>query len=162
MKNFSLGGQLVETRLFMRHNDGNWAGYTYEWNDAAHRRDARGRRQDRAGRRPDLGIPQRSAVPAMPHRAAGRTLGLEIGQLNGDFGYPTGRTANQLTTLNAIDTLTPALTQTAGAVAGDPGSQRQRAARAARARLSTFELRLLPPARRHHADRTWTCATPRR
>ena len=44
--------------------------------------------------------------------AAGRSLGLEIGQLNGDFGYPTGRTANQLTTLNAIDTLTPALTQT--------------------------------------------------
>jgi hypothetical protein len=43
--------------------------------------------------------------------AAGRTLGLEIGQLNSDFGYPTGRTANQLTTLNAIDTLTPALTQ---------------------------------------------------
>jgi hypothetical protein len=43
--------------------------------------------------------------------AAGRTLGLEIGQLNGDFGYPTGRTANQLTTLNGIDVLTPALTQ---------------------------------------------------
>jgi mono/diheme cytochrome c family protein len=38
--------------------------------------------------------------------------GLEIGQLNGDFGYAaTGRTANQLTTLDAIDTLTPALTQ---------------------------------------------------
>ena len=45
--------------------------------------------------------------------AAGYTLGLEIGQLNGDFGYPApGRTANQLTTLNGIDTLTPALTQT--------------------------------------------------
>jgi mono/diheme cytochrome c family protein len=41
--------------------------------------------------------------------AAGRTLGLEIGQLNGDYAYPTGRSANQLTTLNAIDTLTPAL-----------------------------------------------------
>jgi mono/diheme cytochrome c family protein len=44
--------------------------------------------------------------------AAGYTLGLEIGQLNGNFGYPApGRTANQLTTLNGIDTLTPALTQ---------------------------------------------------
>jgi mono/diheme cytochrome c family protein len=43
--------------------------------------------------------------------AAGRTLGLEIGQLNGDFGYPTGRTANQLATLNAIDTLTPPLSE---------------------------------------------------
>jgi mono/diheme cytochrome c family protein len=37
--------------------------------------------------------------------AAGRTLGLEVGQLNGDFGYPTGRTANQVTTLNGIQTL---------------------------------------------------------
>ena len=33
VKNFALGARLVETRLFMRHNDGNWAGYTYEWND---------------------------------------------------------------------------------------------------------------------------------
>ena len=32
VKNFSLGATLVETRLFMRHSDGNWAGYTYEWN----------------------------------------------------------------------------------------------------------------------------------
>ena len=30
--------QLVETRLFMRHPDGDWAGYTYEWN--AQRTDA--------------------------------------------------------------------------------------------------------------------------
>src|SRR4029079_11522015 len=41
--------------------------------------------------------------------AAGRSLGLEIGQHVGSVAYPTGRTANQLTTLNAIDTLTPAL-----------------------------------------------------
>jgi hypothetical protein len=40
--------------------------------------------------------------------AAGRTLGLETGQLNGDLLYPvTGRTANQVFTLNFIDTLTP-------------------------------------------------------
>ena len=32
VKNFTLGGNLVETRLFMRHNNGSWAGYTYEWN----------------------------------------------------------------------------------------------------------------------------------
>ena len=30
--------QLIETRLFMRHPDGDWAGYTYEWN--AQRTDA--------------------------------------------------------------------------------------------------------------------------
>ena len=44
--------------------------------------------------------------------AAGRTLGLETAQLNGSLTYPqTGRTANQLDTLNAISVLTPALTQ---------------------------------------------------
>ena len=31
MKHFRLAGQLVETRLFMRHPDGEWAGYSYEW-----------------------------------------------------------------------------------------------------------------------------------
>lgn len=34
--------------------------------------------------------------------AAGRTLGLETAQLNGDRLYATGRTANQLRTLEAI------------------------------------------------------------
>lgn len=34
VKTFSLGGSRVETRLFVRHDDGGWAGYTYEWNDA--------------------------------------------------------------------------------------------------------------------------------
>jgi hypothetical protein len=52
--------------------------------------------------------------------AAGRTLGLEIGALNSDFGYPTGRTANQLTTLNSIGTLTPALTQPPAQLAAIP------------------------------------------
>ena len=37
-----------------------------------HRRHARGRRQDRAGRRANLGVPERSAVPAMPF-GGGRT-----------------------------------------------------------------------------------------
>ena len=32
MKHFRLSGQIVETRLFMRHPDGDWAGYSYEWN----------------------------------------------------------------------------------------------------------------------------------
>ena len=34
VKSFRLGGQLIETRLLMRHPDTGWAGYTYEWNDA--------------------------------------------------------------------------------------------------------------------------------
>ncbi len=64
VKNFALGGQLVETRLFMRHNDGNWAGYTYEWN--AQQTDAT---RVVGGKTVQVGsqtweIPERSAVPA--------------------------------------------------------------------------------------------------
>jgi uncharacterized repeat protein (TIGR03806 family) len=112
MKNFSLGGQLVETRLFMRHNDGSWAGYTYEWNDqhTDATRVVGGKTRTIGGQTWEF--PSEAQCLQCHTLAAGRTLGLEIGQLNGDFGYPTGRTANQLTTLNAIDTLTPALTQT--------------------------------------------------
>jgi uncharacterized repeat protein (TIGR03806 family) len=110
VKNFALEGQLVETRLFMRHDDGNWAGYTYEWN--AQQTDAT---RVVGGKTVQLGartweFPSEAQCLTCHSVAAGRTLGLEIGQLNGNFGYPTGRTANQLTTLDSIDTLSPALT----------------------------------------------------
>ncbi len=112
VKNFRLGTTLVETRLFMRHNDGNWAGYTYEWNDAGTEatRVVGGKIVQKAGQ--TWQYPSEAQCLQCHSSAAGRTLGLEIGQLNGDFGYPTGRTANQLTTLNSISVLTPALTQT--------------------------------------------------
>ena len=109
MKNFSIGTQLVETRLFMRHNDGNWAGYTYEWNaggtDAT--RVTGGKTVQVAGQTWEF--PGEAQCLQCHTAVAGRTLGLELGSLNGDFGYPTGRSANQLTTLGAIDALTPAL-----------------------------------------------------
>jgi uncharacterized repeat protein (TIGR03806 family) len=112
VKNFTLNGALVETRLFMRHDDGNWAGYTYEWNAGGTEatRVVGGKLVTVAGQTWEF--PSEAQCLQCHTAAAGRTLGLEIGQLNGDFGYPTGRTANQLTTLNGIDVLTPALTQT--------------------------------------------------
>src|SRR5262249_19794562 len=33
VKTFTVGGKKVETRLFVRYDDGGWAGYSYEWND---------------------------------------------------------------------------------------------------------------------------------
>jgi uncharacterized repeat protein (TIGR03806 family) len=112
VKNFSLGTRLVETRLFMRHTNGNWAGYTYEWNaggtDAT--RVVGGKTVQVAGQTWDF--PSEAQCLQCHSAAAGYALGLEVAQLNGNFGYPTGRTANQLTTLNAVDTLSPALTQT--------------------------------------------------
>ncbi len=31
VKTFELAGALVETRLFVHHGDGDWAGYSYAW-----------------------------------------------------------------------------------------------------------------------------------
>ena len=106
MKRFELNGRLVETRLFMRHMDGQWAGYTYAWNDA--QTDATllesSRRVDVAGT--SWRIPSRGECMACHSSAAGRSLGLEIAQLNRVLAYPsTGRTANQLATLSAIGVL---------------------------------------------------------
>jgi uncharacterized repeat protein (TIGR03806 family) len=114
MKNFRIGTQLVETRLFMRHNNGNWAGYTYEWNAGATEatRVSGGKTVQVAGQA--WQFPSEEQCLQCHTAAAGRSLGLEIGQLNGNLMYPaTGRTANQLDTLEAIDMLTPPLAQPA-------------------------------------------------
>jgi len=108
MKSFSLGTRLVETRLFMRHPDGNWAGYSYEWNDQ--QTDATlvvgGKQATVAGQ--TWIFPSDAQCLQCHTSAAGRSLGLETRQLAFSTLYPqTGRTANQLLTLNTINTLSP-------------------------------------------------------
>jgi uncharacterized repeat protein (TIGR03806 family) len=103
VKNFSLNGALVETRHLMRHPDGVWAGYTYEWN--ASQTDATrvvgGKTVSIAGQ--DWVFPSESQCDQCHTSAAGFALGPETAQLNRDFTYPgTGRTDNQLTTLDHI------------------------------------------------------------
>jgi uncharacterized repeat protein (TIGR03806 family) len=104
VKNFALGARLIETRLFMKHADtGNWAGYTYQWNAAQ-----TAATLVNGGLVANIGgqdwIYPSGAQCLQCHTAvAGRSLGLETPQLNGDLTYPqTGRTANQLATLEAI------------------------------------------------------------
>jgi uncharacterized repeat protein (TIGR03806 family) len=116
MKHFRLNNQLVETRLFMRHPDGEWAGYTYEWN--AQRTDAtlvQGGKTVTVGSQSWI-FPSGNDCLTCHTEAAGRSLGLEAAQLNRDFTYAsTGRTANQLRTLDAITMFTTPL--------GDPALQ---------------------------------------
>jgi uncharacterized repeat protein (TIGR03806 family) len=126
MKTFAVGGKRIETRLFMRHDDGGWAGYTYEW-DA----DGKDATLLPAGKNKAVSATQMWAYPSRNQciqchsRAAGGTIGLETAQLNGDAMYPsTHRRSNQLATLDHIgmfttplaapDTL-PALAPPAGA-----------------------------------------------
>ena len=83
---------------------------------AAHRCDARPGRQD-GGDRPQSWIfPSGNDCLTCHTAAAGFALGLEAAQLNHDFTYAsTGRTANQLRTLDAITMFTTPL--------GDPALQ---------------------------------------
>ena len=105
MKTFSVGGKRIETRLFMRHSDGGWAGYTYEWND---------QESDAAllpaGKVKAVGTggqlwsyPSRTQCIQCHSAAAGGTIGLETWQLNRDFAYGAASGSwNELATLDHI------------------------------------------------------------
>lgn len=140
MKNFRIGTRLIETRLFMRHPDGEWGGFTYEWN--AQQTDAN---LVQGGAVRDIGGGQQWIFPSESQclechtSAAGRSLGLETAQLNRNFTYPqTGRTANELLTLNNISMLTPAIPDpSAQPTMPDPADTSAPLANRARAYLHT-------------------------
>ncbi|MEO7385418.1 MAG: hypothetical protein ABIX37_00630, partial [Gammaproteobacteria bacterium] len=110
MKTMELGGLPVETRLLMRHPDGAWAGYTYEWNDAG-----TGATRVRGGKTrfvqgQDWIYPSEGQCLQCHTSAAGFSLGPETAQLNGNLLYPTtGRTSNQLETLSRIGMVSPVI-----------------------------------------------------
>jgi uncharacterized repeat protein (TIGR03806 family) len=109
MKNFRVGTRLIETRLLMRHPDGTWGGFTYEWN--TQQTDAT---LVEGGAVRDIGNGQNWIFPSETQcldchtDAARRALGLETAQLNRTFAYTqAGRTANELATLSHIGLLSP-------------------------------------------------------
>jgi uncharacterized repeat protein (TIGR03806 family) len=106
VKTFSLAGQRVETRLFIRHDDGGWNGYTYEWLEDQSDAVLLPAGKTRAVAGQTWTYPSRNECVTCHTEAAGRSLGLELGQLNFDFVYPsTNRLANQLKTLDHIGVL---------------------------------------------------------
>lgn len=116
VKNFRLGGDLVETRHLMRHPDGVWAGYTYEWN--AQQTEATlvtgGKTVDIAGQ--DWVFPSGAQCEQCHTAAAAFALGPETAQMNRDFTYPsTAVTDNQLETMDHVMMF-------ASPLAGTPGT----------------------------------------
>ncbi|MEM1433785.1 MAG: Calx-beta domain-containing protein [Pseudomonadota bacterium] len=106
-KDFVLGGQLIETRLLMRHPDGDWQGYSYEWNLAQ----TEAIRNDAGSTRSVNGqtwiYPSQAECFICHTDASGIVLGPEVAQLNSDLLYPSsGVTDNQLEVYNHIDLLT--------------------------------------------------------
>lgn len=105
-KEFRLGGKRIETRLFVKHDDDEWGGYSYEWNDA--QTDAvllPSGKMKRVGT-VDWTFPSRSQCMSCHAPAAGRSLGLETPQLARDVVYAsTNRISPQLDTLEHIGML---------------------------------------------------------
>jgi uncharacterized repeat protein (TIGR03806 family) len=139
MKDFRVGEKLIETRLLMRHPDGNWGGFSYAWN--AQQTDAA---LVQGGDARDIGNGQQWIFPSESQclechtAAANRALGPETAQLNRNFLYPqTGRTANQLTTLSIVGVLSSAVDAGTAASLPDPANAQAPLASRARAYLHT-------------------------
>lgn len=110
VKNFELNGKRIETRLLVRHADGSWGGYSYEWNDGE--TDASlvlgGKVAQKQGQ--TYVFPSSTDCMICHTTVAGVSLGPETGQLNRDLTYPsTGLNANQLETLEHIGMFSAAL-----------------------------------------------------
>ena len=103
IKHFLLNDQYVETRLFVRHDDGDWGGYSYEWNDAQTEAFLLPGAKDKDVNGQIWHFPSRVECFQCHTEVAGRSLGPETAQLNSDLLYEqTGLTANQVETLAAI------------------------------------------------------------
>jgi hypothetical protein len=122
MKDFAVQGQLIETRLFMRHSDGGWAGYSYVWDDALTDATLLASDATRVVAGQTWHYPSRSQCLSCHTAIAGGSLGPTTPQMNRTFLYPaTGRSANQLTTLQAIGMFTTPLPAPASQLPVLPG-----------------------------------------
>ncbi|HEU4406011.1 MAG TPA: PQQ-dependent sugar dehydrogenase [Polyangiaceae bacterium] len=103
LKTFKVGGKRVETRLLVRHDDGDWAGYTYEWaDDESDALLLPSSKVEPLGGGQSWYYPSRADCLSCHTTSAGRTLGLELAQLDRDVSYPNGHVGNQLAALEQM------------------------------------------------------------
>ena len=107
IKEFIADGRLAETRLMMRHTDGNWAGYPYKWN-------AQGTDADLvlAGSNFNTGsrnwaIPSAAQCLQCHTAVSGQTLGMETAQMNRPYFYQVAGNVNQLSAFKQLGLLPP-------------------------------------------------------
>lgn len=121
-KTFRLGGKPVETRLLMRHSDGAWSGYSYEFRaDGSDADLIPGGASTVVGGQTWL-FPSRGECLQCHTAAAGRLLGISAAQLRRNVQYTsTGRTSDQAVTWEHIG-LVPkgTLTGFSGKIMTDP------------------------------------------
>ena len=115
VKTFLLGGKRIETRLLVRHDDGDWAGYTYEWDNAETDATLLTGGKSRMVGTQQWDYPSRAQCLSCHTTQAGRSLGLELAQLNRDAVYPsTNRVSPQLATWEHIGLFSEALPASPG------------------------------------------------
>ncbi len=107
IKTFLIQNQPVETRLLVREQSGEWAGYSYEWNNAGTEAQllAAGKSKMVGGqlwRYPSRAQCMTCHTAPNGQPAYERVLGLETAQLNRDFIYPGNLIANQIQTLASV------------------------------------------------------------
>jgi uncharacterized repeat protein (TIGR03806 family) len=115
VKEFKLDGKRIETRLFMRHSDGDWGGYTYVWNDAQTEATLLSGASTLELDDQVWSFPSRPQCLGCHSEVVGRSIGLKIPQLNRDYFYAqTNQSANQLHTYAHIGLLDSELPETLG------------------------------------------------
>ncbi len=108
IKTFLLQNTPVETRLLVRHQNGEWGGYSYEWNDTGTEAYLLSAGKTKTVSTQEWRYPSRAqcmnchtAPNGSP--ASERVLGLETAQINRDFIYPGNLIANQIQTLATVN-----------------------------------------------------------
>ena len=107
LKHFALDGIALETRFLSRLSDGEWAAYTYVFDDEG--RDAKLLGDVNDYRFVAKGddfyewiFPSRKNCFSCHTKSARISIGLEVAQLKGTFEYPNGVVADQMETLRHI------------------------------------------------------------
>lgn len=113
VKNFKLGDRLIETRLLVRHSDGEWAGYSYAWSDDATSAALLDDALIKNFGDQSWTYPSRTDCKYCHTAEAGRSLGLETRQLARTVRDAAGADVDQLDLLVELGAL-------ASRPAGDP------------------------------------------
>jgi uncharacterized repeat protein (TIGR03806 family) len=109
-KYFEMDGIALETRFISRLSDGQWAAYTYVFDEEGKDAKLLGEENDyrfipKGDDALEWGFPSRKACFGCHTKSAKITIGPEIAQLDGDYKYPSGIVANQVQTLRHIGVL---------------------------------------------------------
>ena len=115
LKEFALGSQIIETRLFVKHSDATWAGYTYAWQaDGSDAELVENGLSKTFGGIP-WSYPSQAQCLQCHTANAGYSLGLEVSQLNGKVG-PENQQWTQIENFRDIGLFSNAIPAASGVI----------------------------------------------